>query len=39
MKNLTNLRKGLDGSNAKNDNTLGRMRGGIRSRIGSMTDR
>ena len=37
MKNLTQLPWSGKGSKAKNDNTLGRMRGGIRSRIGSMS--
>ena len=38
MKNLTQLPWSGKGSKAKNDNTLGRMHGGIRYRIGSMTD-
>ena len=37
-KNITQLLWSGKGSKAKNDNTLGRMRGGIRYRIGSMTD-
>ena len=37
-KNLTQLPWSGKGSKAKNDNTLGRMHGGIRYRIGSMTD-
>ena len=37
MKNLTQLPWSGKCSKAKNDNTLGRMRGGIRSRIGSMS--
>lgn len=37
MKNLTQLPWSGKGSKTKNDNTLGRMRGGIRSRIGSMS--
>ena len=37
MKNLTQLPWSGKGSKAKNDNTLGRMRGGIRSMIGSMS--
>ncbi len=37
MKNLTQLPGSGKGSKAKNDNTLGRMHGGIRSRIGSMS--
>ena len=37
MKNITQLPGSGNGSKAKNDNTLGRMRGGIRSRIGSMS--
>lgn len=39
MKNLTQLPWSGKGSKAKNDNTLGRMRGGIRSRIGSTMTR
>lgn len=37
MKNLTQLPWSGKGSKAKNDNTLGLMHGGIRSRIGSMS--
>ena len=37
MKNLTQLPWSGKGSKAKNDNTLGLMRGGIRFRIGSMS--
>lgn len=37
MKNLTQLPGSGKGSKAKNDNTLSRMRGGIKSRIGSMS--
>ena len=37
MKNFTQLLPGRDGSNAKTNNTSGRMRGGIRFRIGSMS--
>lgn len=37
MKNLTQLPWSGKGSKAKNDNTLGLMQGGIRSRIGSMS--
>ena len=37
MKNFTQLLPGRDGSNAKTNNTSGRMRGGIRSKIGSMS--
>ena len=37
MKNLTQLPWSGKGSKAKNDNTLGLMRGGIRSKIGSMS--
>ncbi len=37
MKNLTQLPGSGNGSKAKNDNTLGLMHGGIRSRIGSMS--
>lgn len=37
MKNLTQLPGSGNGSKAKNDNTLGRMHVGIRSRIGSMS--
>lgn len=37
MKNLIQLPWSGKGSKAKNDNTLGRMRGGIRSMIGSMS--
>ncbi len=37
MKNLTQLPWSGKGSKAKNDNTLGRMQGGIRSRMGSMS--
>ena len=36
-KNLTQLLGSGKGSKAKNDKTLGRMRGGIRYRIGSMS--
>ncbi len=36
MKNLTNFPEGGRSLKEKNDNTLGRMRGGIRSMMGSM---
>ena len=39
MKNLTQLLWSGKGLKAKNDNTLGRMHGGIRYRMGSMMDR
>ena len=39
MKNLTQLPWSGKSLKAKNDKTLGRMRGGIRYRMGSMMDR